>query len=218
MEINQIHKENNTFEGIKELYDNNNFILITEGIKQIIPNHIKTEFHIDDNRNHDIFEEIKQIEENTQINNDANEILKRRNSSPFMMLFARQSEIYNSLTKEISNMEIRKAIICQKDNKATGNDNIPTEIFKQNIYIRIQPIEILIQAVTNSEMPAEWKQGAITLIFKSGCAELIKNYRHINLLNSIYKIWATVITNRLKPIMNILTNETQRGCKIKNQQ
>ena len=66
-----------------------------------------------------------------------------------------------------------------------------------------------------NETPTEWKQGVITLLFKSGCAKSIRNYRPITLLNSIYKIWATVITNRLKPIMNILTNETQHGYKIK---
>ena len=112
-------------------------------------------------------------------------------------------------------MEIRKAVTSQKDNKATGNDNIPTEIFKQNIDIWVKPIKILIQEVTRNEIPDEWKQGLITLISKSGCAELIKNYRPITLLNSIYKIWATVITNRLKPIMNILTNETQHGYNVK---
>ena len=103
----------------------------------------------------------------------------------------------------------------QKDNKSTGNDNIPTDIFKQNIDIWIGTIKTLIQEVTTREMPTEWKQGAIALIHKSGCDKSIKNYRPITLLNSIYEIWATVITNRLKPIMNILTNETQHGFKIK---
>ena len=71
-------------------------------------------------------------------------------------------------------MEIRNAIINQKDNKSTGNDNTPTEIFKQNIDIRIRPIKTLIQEVTSNEMPDEWKQGEITSISKSGCAELIR--------------------------------------------
>ena len=42
MEINQNLKENNTFEDIKELYDgNNNIIINTEGVTQIITNYIK---------------------------------------------------------------------------------------------------------------------------------------------------------------------------------
>ena len=49
------------------------------------------------------------------------------------MICARRSEVNDSLTKDISDMEIRKAITCQKDNNATGNDSIPTGISKQNI-------------------------------------------------------------------------------------
>ena len=59
---------------------------------------------------------------------------------------------------------------------------------------------------------------AITLIRKTGCTKEIKNYRPITLLRSIYKIWSEITTNRLKPIMDILTKETQRGYEIKNQQ
>ena len=70
-------RKNNTFDGIKELYgNNNNFIISTEEVKQIITNYIKTEFHIDDSK-HDIFEEIKQIGENISINNDTGEILNK---------------------------------------------------------------------------------------------------------------------------------------------
>ena len=137
------------------------------------------------------------------MDNDANEILKRRNSPPFAMLCDRRSEINNSLTKEISDIEIRKAITSQKDNKYTGNYNIPTGTFKQNIDAWVKPIRILIQEVPSEEMPTEWKQGVIALIYKTGCAKSIKNYRPITLLNSIYKIRETVITNRLKPTMNI---------------
>ena len=70
-------------------------------------------------------------------------------------------------------MEIRKAITNQKGNKSTGNDNTPTGIFKQNIEIWIGTIKTLIQEVTTNEMPDEWKQGAIALIFKSRRAKLI---------------------------------------------
>ena len=61
--------------------------------------------------------------------------------------------------------------MSQKDNKSTGNDYIPSEIFKQNIDKWIKPIKTLTQEVTTNEMPAEWKQGVITLIHKSGCAK-----------------------------------------------
>ena len=41
------------------------------------------------------------------------------------------------------------------------------------------------------------------------------NYRRIDLLNIIYMIWKAIMENSLKPIMNILNNETQRRYKIK---
>ena len=37
----------------------------------------------------------------------------------------------------------------------------------------------------------------------------LNNFRPITLLNIVYKIWAIVITNRLTPYMNLLTQETQ---------
>ena len=43
----------------------------------------------------------------------------------------------------------------------------------------------------------------------------LNNYRPITLLTSIYKIWASVISNRPTPIMNIITNDTQCGYKSK---
>ena len=72
----------------------------------------------------------------------------------------------------------------------------------------VKPIKIRIQEVARNENPDGRKQGAIAVIFKSGCVELVKNYRPITLLKSIYKIWDAVITNGLEPIMAILTNYT----------
>jgi len=53
------------------------------------------------------------------------------------------------------------------------------------------------------------KKGIIALIFKSGARDNPDNYRPITLLQEIYKIWAAVITNRISPIMNILTTDNQ---------
>ena len=71
--------KNNIFKGIKELYDeNNNTIISNEGIKQIINNHIRNEFHINIDNKYDIFKELKQIEESIHIDKNANELLKER--------------------------------------------------------------------------------------------------------------------------------------------
>ena len=78
-------------------------------------------------------------------------------------------------------------------------------------------METLIQDVTSEEMPGEWKQGVIALIRKNGCTKTMENYRPIALLNITHKIWATIMTSRLKPIMNMLTNETHNmDTRLKN--
>ena len=67
----------------------------------------------------------------------------------------------------------------------------------------------------NDEVPGNWKRGIITLIRKNGDRGNIKNYRPITLLNTIYKIRATIITRTLKRCMDFLTCETHHVYKIK---
>ena len=56
-----------------------------------------------------------------------------------------------------------------------------------------------------------WETEIIIYIFKNGLGALLINSRLIALLSSIYKIWGTIITNRLTPIMNMLTDERQHA-------
>ena len=63
-------------------------------------------------------------------------------------------------------------------------------------------------------MPNEWVTGIVILIHKSKDQKDLNNYMPVTLLTSIYKIRATVIANRMGPIMNLLTSETQCGYKI----
>ena len=54
--------------------------------------------------------------------------------------------------------------------------------------------------------PNGWQKGLMISIRKSGDGELIDTYRHITLVPSMYKIRATIISNRISPILSILTN------------
>ena len=46
--------------------------------------------------------------------------------------------------------------------------------------------------------PEQWKEGLITPIFKKGEKERVENCRGITLLNSAYKVYAMVLTERLR--------------------
>ena len=48
-------------------------------------------------------------------------------------------------------------------------------------------------------------------IYKNGPKTILINFRPSTLLKSIYKRWATIIANRLTPIMNMLTDERQHA-------
>ena len=50
-------------------------------------------------------------------------------------------------------------------------------------------------------------------IYKSKIKTLLINFRPIALLNSIYKIRATITTNRSTPITNMLTDERKHAYK-----
>ena len=64
-------------------------------------------------------------------------------------------------------------------------------------------------------MPEIWKEGIVAYIFKKGQKEL-KNYRPVVLLTTIYKIWATIIANRIQPLLIILTKDNQCAYRRKD--
>ena len=74
------------------------------------------------------------------------------------------------MTHKISRQEILQAIYSQSNGKATGNDWIPAEIFKQNAPTWSEYLENYYNKINqdNVSMPDIWKQGVITLIPKSG--------------------------------------------------
>jgi sorting nexin-29 len=58
-------------------------------------------------------------------------------------------------------------------------------------------------------MPYEWNKSIICPIYKKGEKSKCSNYRGISLLNTAYKILATVINNRLKTYAEDLLSQKQ---------
>ena len=65
-------------------------------------------------------------------------------------------------------------------------------------------------------MGESWENGISMYIHKSGSSEILKNLRPITILNSIYKVCASIVTYKLTPFMNLLTNEARRAYKKTN--
>ena len=71
------------------------------------------------------------------------------------------------------------------------------------------------QILIHRAMPKGWLNGVMTFLHKKQARDDLDNYRPITLINIIYKIWATVMTRRLNPILNLLTNDDQYAYKSK---
>lgn len=61
-------------------------------------------------------------------------------------------------------------------------------------------------------LPDSWKETTITLIHKANTdPKEIKNYRPISLLNTDYKIYATILATRVKKVLNDVIHQDQSG-------
>ena len=101
-----------------------------------------------------------------------------------------------------------------KTNKASGTDNITGELIKHGGRTLKQKIYKIICNIWNTEtLPAQWNEGIICPIYKTGDRLNCNNYRPIMLLNTTYKIYAIVLNKRLSEIIENKVVDFQMGCR-----
>jgi hypothetical protein len=92
-----------------------------------------------------------------------------------------------------------------KENTAPGPNKIPYQVFKflnlHNSKI-FELLSIIFQHIYNNYILDYWKIGKTTLIPKKNAAEFYNNWRPIILLNTIYKIFSTIINQTIIKIFN----------------
>ena len=65
----------------------------------------------------------------------------------------------------------------------------------------------------NGELSNSQKQGVITCLPKGDkVKQLLKNWRPISLISTTYKLASACISERLKVVLPLLTDEDQTGC------
>ena len=99
----------------------------------------------------------------------------------------------------IDTEEVRNAINKLKKGKAAEKDSIQNEaqIFGHE-EITEELKEILNEIWRKGELPEEWKVGIVKSIFKKENKEEVKNYRGLTLMDTVYKIYAEILRNRLE--------------------
>ena len=95
--------------------------------------------------------------------------------------------------------EISYAITNLKIRKSPGLDNIYSEYLKAGGDPLINTLQILFNKILQeNSIPQAFKEALIVVIFKKGSRLDCENYRPISLLSHVYKLFITIVANRIK--------------------
>ena len=117
------------------------------------------------------------------------------------------SEEEGDLTRE----EFRRAIKKLKIGKATGPDNIPSQIWKHSLLARNELFHFLHAIWRLEKVPKNLALGAFVMIYKKGDHNNCKNYRPIGLLNHAYKALSLCLLERLVKETGWFLSDWQAG-------
>ena len=111
---------------------------------------------------------------------------------------------------DITLSEVENAIDGLNTRKSPGSDGLPSEFF---VCFKEQLAPLLLdlyrQMQSTQSTPDSLTTGIITLIYKKGDKDQIRNYRPISLLNTDYKILTKILANRLKTVIGQVIGHTQ---------
>ncbi len=99
-------------------------------------------------------------------------------------------EVDGIMNEPISQQEVTKIIKLAKSNKAAGCDGLPNEVYKNETSIKIL-CKLFNHCFNTGLIPSTWKKAIIKRI--------PLNYRGISLLPTMYKLYTSLMNNRLVP-------------------
>ena len=122
------------------------------------------------------------------------------------------SDEINQLEETIKESEISNALKQMKTCAAAGFDGIGIAWIRK-FYHLLAPLLLSTyrQAQETGFLPNFMKYAVITLIPKQGKRANLSNWRPISVLPSTYKIYGTIVANRLKPLTQTLIHSDQKA-------
>ena len=155
---------------------------------------------------------------NGKITRNQDHILKEA-ANFYSELYSSPEEIRDTSTPSNTNNipailkeEVAAAIKEMRKGKASGEDKLTVDILKEAGNETIEVITKLFnKCITLCDVPKDWKNAIIILLFKKGEKEDIRNYRPISLLSVLYKILMKVLTNRLQKQLDAVQPKEQAG-------
>ena len=119
-------------------------------------------------------------------------------------------ELKNFCEQNPTKLEMKNAVFDMKSGKSPGLDGLNSE-FYQCFWNEIEDLffNVVNHIYEKKEMSFSQRLAIITLIFKKGERNLLKNYRPLSLTNTYYKIIAFVLARRLQKIIDKLIGKQQ---------
>ena len=111
---------------------------------------------------------------------------------------------------EITELELRKAVLTMENDKSPGIDGLTT-----NFYKHFWPVfgnsltRVYNYAFAAGHLAVSQRRGVITLLFKKGDRTLLKNWRPITLLTTDYKILTKALATRLQKVLHLIVHSDQ---------
>ncbi|KAM7369499.1 hypothetical protein PAMP_000739 [Pampus punctatissimus] len=119
----------------------------------------------------------------------------------------------DTMTRPITEEEIRENILKLKNNKSPGVDGFPGEYYKTLIN-ELTPVlcRVYNYALTEGHPPGSWSDAVISVIHKDNKdPTLCTSYRPISLLGVDLKILTSIIANRIQKYIRKLIKPDQTG-------
>lgn len=108
--------------------------------------------------------------------------------------------------------EVISAVKNLKKGKAPGPDGLYIELFKADVDLVASHLHPIIESMWElGEIPSQMKEALIIKLPKKGDLSLRKNWRGIALQNSINKIIAKIILDRISPVVEPRLRKEQAG-------
>ena len=117
------------------------------------------------------------------------------------------------MVKDIDDSELWSAIKSMPKRKAPGSDRLPSEAYATFFQvIKASLLGLLNSLIADAEnIPDGFTEAMVRLIPKKEDATDLRDWRPISLLNNDYKIFATILRNRISDIADRLISKEQIG-------
>ena len=117
-------------------------------------------------------------------------------------------EAWPQLEARPSEEEITDAILESNSGSLPGVDGSPAEVYKAATKQAARLLVDVYGAIWDKgDLPDGFVHALVTFLYKKGPKDLTKNYRPISLLNSDYKILATLLVRRLAPLLHLSNSQ-----------